>query len=406
MTTTETGPETERGHWSQRVAELGGEGAFEVLQAARRLEAAGRDVVHLEIGEPRVPTAPHIVETAVRALRDGHTTYAPPAGLPALREAIADDAGQRGLAALPENVVVTSGAKPMLLYAALALLEPGDEALVPDPGFPIYPSVVRLAGARPVPYPLDPVRGWGVDPDAIAERVTSRTRVLVLNAPHNPTGGVAGAEDLARIAALAARRDLAIVSDEVYGRLCYDGPHRSIASLPGMARRTIVVDGFSKAYAMTGWRLGFGIMPAVLAERVTALVVNSTSCAPPFVQLAGVAALTGPQDALRDLITHLRTNRDVVVAGLNALSGIQCPPPAGAFYVFPNVNAVLQRGTFTTEQFASRLLEHHGVALLPGTAFGPGGAEHLRISYATTRVALENALARLRESLLHLATAA
>lgn len=397
---------TESRHVSRRVAELGGEGAFEVLQAARRIEAGGRDVVHLEIGEPGVATAPHIVAAAVRALRDGYTTYAPPAGLPSLREAIANDARARGLAALPENVVVTSGAKPMLLYAALALLEPGDEALVPDPGFPIYPSVVRLAGARPVTYPLDPARGFGVDPDVLAEQVTSRTRVLVVNAPHNPTGGVIAVDDLARTAALAARYDLAIVSDEVYSRLCYDGPHRSIASLPGMARRTIVVDGFSKSYAMTGWRLGFGIMPAATAERVTALVVNSTSCAPPFVQLAGVAALTGTQDALQDLMTHLRTNRDVVVAGLNALSGIQCATPAGAFFAFPNVSAVLERTSLTTEQLASRLLERHGVALLPGTAFGPGGAEHLRISYATTRVALENALARLRESLLHLATAA
>ena len=382
---------------AKRVTALSGEGAFDVLVAARRLEDAGRHVVHLEIGEPDGATPPHVVEAGVRALHDGHTRYVDPAGLPALRDAIAASLawrGVRGVAA--ENVVVVPGAKPMVFYALLAVLEPGDEVLVPDPGFPIYPSVVRFAGAVPVSY---------LDVASLAALITPRTRALVVNLPANPNGVVAPPDALSAIATLAQRHDLIVVSDEVYGRIRYDRPADSIAALPGMLERTVIVDSFSKTYSMTGWRLGFGVVPAALVERVTTLVVNGTSCTPPFVQLAGLAALTGPQDCVTAAVERFERRRDWLVDGLNGLPGVRCRAPGGAFYAFPDVRKIEQRAGLSTEQLAARLLDLHGVAVLPGTAFGAGGAGHLRLSFATSAADLDLALERMRECVSDLAVA-
>ena len=388
---------------AKRVTALSGEGAFEVLVAARRLEEAGRDVVHLEIGEPDGATPPHVVEAAVRALHDGQTRYVNPAGLPVLRDAIAASLAWRGVRAAAENVVVVPGAKPMLFYALLAVLEAGDEVLVPDPGFPIYPSVVRFAGAVPVRYPLDAL--GGLDAGRLAPLIGPRTRALVLNLPGNPTGGVATTDALHALAELALRHDLVVISDEVYGRIRYDGRADSIAALPGMLERTIIVDSFSKAYNMTGWRLGFGVLPATLVERVTTLVVNGTSCTPPFVQLAGVAALTGPQDGVTTAVARLERRRDWLVDGLNGLPGIRCERTQGAFYAFPDVRQVEERAGLSTRELAARLLEEYGVAVLPGTDFGPGGAGHLRLSFAVPPAELDLALERIRECVSDLAVA-
>src|SRR2546428_7533715 len=334
-------------HSAARLDTLGTEQAYVVLAAAKRLEAAGHKVVHLEIGEPDMPTPPHVVEAGIRALRDGLTRYALAAGVPELRDAIAHSLAARGVRAAAENVIVAPGAKPMLFAAALALVQPGDDVLTPDPGFPIYESVVRFAGGRPVYYPLDESRAFAPDVVAIAERVTPRTRVIILNLPHNPTGGVATPDDLGRLAALAQRHDLWVISDEVYGPIRYDGQYDSIAALPGMAERTFLVDGFSKTYSMTGWRLGYGVMPAWLAEPVTRFIINNVSCTATFVQYAGLAALTGPQDAVRRMIAGLRGKRDRMVRGLGAIDGITCPVPAGAVYRFPPINRVLGRAPTT-----------------------------------------------------------
>jgi len=379
-----------------RLATLGTEQAYTVLAAAKRLEARGHTVVHLEIGEPDMPTPPHVVEAGVRALRDGFTRYALAAGVPELREAIARSLAARGVRATAENVVVTPGAKPILFCTVLALVGPGDEVLCPDPGFPIYESVVRFAGGRPIYYPLDETRAFAPHLAAIAERITPRTRVLVLNLPHNPTGGVATGGDLATLAELAQRHDLWVISDEVYGRVRYDGRCDSIAALPGMAERTVIVDGFSKTYAMTGWRLGYGVMPVALTEPMTTLVINNVSCTATFVQYAGIAALTGPQDPVTRMVAGLEGKRNLLVRGLNAIDGIRCATPAGAFYCFPDIGGVLERTGLTCESFAERLLAEHHTAVLAGTAFGPGGEGHLRVCYATERAELERALAAIR----------
>ena len=388
---------------ASRVTALSGEGAFEVLRAARQLEDAGRHVVHLEIGEPDWATPPHVVDAAVRALHDGNTRYVSPAGLPALRDATASSLAWRGVRASSEHVVVVPGAKPMLFYALLAVLEAGDEVLVPDPGFPIYPSVVRFAGAVPVRYPLD--AAGAVDSERLATLIGPRTRAVVINLPGNPTGGTATADDLRAIAELALRHDLVVISDEVYGRIRYDRRADSIAALPGMLERTIIVDSFSKAYAMTGWRLGFGVLPPALVERVTMLVVNGNSCTPPFVQVAGLAALTGPQDAVTAAVTRLERRRDLLIDKLNGLPGVRCARPSGAFYVFPDVRELEEQAGLSTDQLAARLLEAHGVAVLPGTGFGPAGAGHLRLSFAVPPADLDVALERLREFVSDLAVA-
>jgi aspartate/methionine/tyrosine aminotransferase len=379
-----------------RIHRLETEGAFEVLARARLLEAQGRTVAHLELGEPDLSAPPHVVDAAIRALRDGATRYTPPAGLFTLREAVADVARAAGVPAAPERVFITSGAKPMLYYALVALLEPGTEMLVPDPGFSLYGSVARFIGARSVGYRVAPNRAGGVDPDEIRARVTGRTRVLVLNSPHNPTGTVLGPDELDALVQVVQRHNLTVISDEIYSRLVFDGTHASIAARPGMAERTVVVDGFSKAYAMTGWRLGYGIVPAGLRAAIEALIVNTTTCAPAFVQHAGIAALRGPQVAVEALRVSLRQRRDRIVHGLGQLPGITCATPAGAFYAFPCVEALLEKTGLDIERFAQALLDDFGLACLPGTAFGRGGAGHLRLSFASAPSAVDQAVELLR----------
>jgi aspartate aminotransferase len=371
---------------------LGTEGAFAVLARARALEAAGRDVVHLEIGEPDFATPAHASEAAFAAIRAGETGYCPAPGLPELREAAAAElARTRGIPVGPERVIVANGAKPFLLFGVLATCEPGDEVVYPDPGFPIYESAIRFAGATPVPLVLREADEFAFSVDELAARMTDRTRLVILNSPQNPTGGVLARETLAAAADVLRDSPAWVLSDEVYGRLQYEGAFASIASEPGMPERTIVLDSFSKTYAMTGWRCGYAAVPAALVEPLTRFLVNSTSCVPPFVQRAGIAALTGPQDALAAMLAEFRARRDLVVEGLDALPGVTCRVPHGAFYAFPNVAGV----PLSADVLAERLLDEAGVALLSGTAFGAAGENHLRLSYATSRERLAEGLARM-----------
>jgi len=374
------------------------EGSFRVGAEARALERQGRDIIHLEYGEPDFPTPPHIVEAAVKALREGATKYAPPPGIPDLRAALAEYARARGVAATPEEIIVTSGAKPMLQYAVLAVVNPGDEVLVPDPGFPIYPSLVRLAGGVPRVYPIVRQGGdYALDADALAAAVTPATRAVFLNTPHNPTGWVASAPELAAVADLARARGLWVITDEIYDGLTYTGAGLpSIASLPGLREGTIVIDGFSKRYAMTGFRLGFGIVPRALTEQVTALLINNTSCAPPFVQRAGLAALEGPQDCIAEFREAFRARRDAFSAKLERIPGVAAPLPSGAFYSFSDVRKPLEAAGLSIGALATRLLYEHGVAALPGTDFGPGGDGFLRFSFASAPKLLDRAAERIR----------
>jgi aspartate aminotransferase len=378
-----------------RTGELGTESAFEVLARAKALEARGRDVLHLEIGEPDFPTPAHVLEAAVAALRAGETRYVQSAGLPALREALAEDIRRRrGVALDPGRVVVTTGAKAVLFYTVLAVVEPGDEVLLPDPGFPIYASAVRFAGGRPVPVPLRPESGFRLTADDLAERIGPRTRLLILNSPGNPTGTVLPRAELERIAELAERHDLWVLSDEIYQRLAYGpppGPAPSFYAIPGLDRRTVLLDGFSKTYAMTGWRLGYAALPEPLVEPFVRLVVNSTSCVPPFVQAAGLAALDGGEDSVRAMRAEFARRRDFLVQALARIPGIACAPPEGAFYVFADVRALGR----PSAEFADLLLEREGVAVLPGTCFGPGGEGFVRISYAAGMEVLQEAVERL-----------
>lgn len=372
-----------------RTAGLATEGVFETQARAHALEREGRDVVHLEIGEPGFPTPDHVVEAAIRALRDGETRYTPPAGISLLREAIADDLRRRGMAADPADVVVTPGAKPAFTYSLLALVEEGDEVLVPDPGFPIYPSVVRLAGGIPVTYDAS------AEPESLAARIAPRTRGLVLNSPQNPTGWVLDADRIVGVAELVLRHDLWVISDEIYARLTYGAAAPSIAALPGLRERTVVVDGFSKAYAMTGWRLGYAALPAPLVERVTRIVINTNSCTNTPTQYAGIAALRGPQDSVHAMAAELTRRRELALAGLAQIPGFSCRPPAGAFYLFPEISQLTGDGLHHSAEIAERLLDEAGVAVLPGSAFGPAGRDHLRICFAVPADRLALGLRRL-----------
>ncbi|MBI2939235.1 MAG: pyridoxal phosphate-dependent aminotransferase [Chloroflexi bacterium] len=374
------------------MARLGTETAFEVLARARALEAQGREVIHLEIGEPDFSTPAHIVEAGVAALRDGHTHYCPSPGIPELRQAIAAELSHtRGVAVGPERVVVTPGGKPIMFYTIMALAEEGDEVIYPNPGFPIYESMINFVGARAVPVPLREERSFGLDVDELRSLVTDRTRLIILNSPQNPTGGILGPDDLAAIAELAVERDLGVLSDEIYGRILYDGAFQSIATLPGMVDRTVILDGFSKTYAMTGWRLGYGVMHPDLAAQVSRLVTNSVSCTATFIQWAGVAALTGPQDDVARMVAEFRRRRDLVVSGLNAIPGVRCAQPPGAFYAFPNITGL----GLHSRAVADRLLDEGGVATLSGTSFGCHGEGYLRLSYANSIPNLERALDRI-----------
>jgi aspartate aminotransferase len=390
---------------ASRIDGLRAEGAFEVLASARALERKGRHILHLEIGEPDFPTAPHIVEAGVRALQNGETKYGPAGGILELRVAIANHLASHGISAAPDDIVVTPGSKPILLYAALALLENGDEALVPDPAYPIYDSVVRFAGGRPVTYRLDSSRRFAPDVDAIAASITPRTRVLVLNTPQNPTGGVIDAGRLAALAELAEAHDLIVIVDEIYRPFNYGGaPVPSILTIPGMRERSILVDGFSKAHAMTGWRLGYGLLPTPLASRFALLALNDHACVPAFVQRAGIAALTGTQEPLNTMINEFAARRALVTERLAAIPGVRIDAPAGAFYAFPNVSEATSAAGITSAQLASKLLHDYGVALLPGTAFGAGGEGHLRLSFATGRADLDKAITLVHECFKSLAS--
>ncbi|RME45689.1 MAG: pyridoxal phosphate-dependent aminotransferase [Chloroflexi bacterium] len=380
--------------FAQRMSRLGTETAFEVLARAKALEAQGRDIIHLEIGEPDFDTPAHIVEAGVRALREGHTHYTPAAGVPELRQAIARHISEsRGIDARPEQVVVTPGAKPIMFFTILALAEAGDEVIYPNPGFPIYESMINFVGATPVPLPLREEHQFRFDADEFRSLVSDRTRLIILNSPQNPTGGVLTREDLQAVADVARERRIMVLSDEVYEQILYEGEHVSIASLPGMQELTILLDGYSKTYAMTGWRLGYGVMPVPLAEQVTKLMVNSNSCTAAFTQQAGIAALAGPKDRVRAMVEAFRERRDVIVNGLNQIPGIRCVMPAGAFYAFPNVT-----GTgLGSRELADRLLNQAGVATLPGDSFGAFGAGYLRLSYANSVENIRKALARIEE---------
>jgi aspartate aminotransferase len=378
---------------SDRMARLGTETAFEVLVRARALEAQGRSIVHLEIGEPDFDTPAHISDAAVHALKSGATHYGPAAGLPELREAIAEDSTRRrGAKATPEMVVVTPGGKPILFFTILALVDPGDEVLYPNPGFPIYESMIRYIGGVPVPVRLLEEKGFSLDVDQLCGKIGPKTRLVILNYPHNPTGGVIPEAGLRAIADAAAKHGVPVLSDEIYARILYEGEHRSIAAMPGMEPLAIVLDGFSKTYAMTGWRLGYGIMPAPMAQVIAKLQTNATSCTATFSQLAAVTALRGDQSSVDQMCAEFRRRRDAIVDGLRSLPGFQCVRPKGAFYVFPNIT-----GTgFSSRALADRLLDEGGVACLSGTAFGEFGEGHLRFSYANSMENIQEAVRRIR----------
>ena len=376
-----------------RMARLGTESAFEVLARARQLERAGREIIHLEIGEPDFDTPVHIKEAAKQALDAGATHYGPSAGLPELREAIAKHVAEtRGVPVAPEEVVVTPGAKPIMFFTIMALIGDGDEVIYPNPGFPIYESVINFVGGVPVPIPLREESGFGFDLELFERRVSSKTKLIVINSPENPTGGVLDRDQVERIADVARRRGIAVLSDEIYRQFLYEGEFASIMGLPGMREQTILLDGFSKSYAMTGWRLGYGVMPPALAEHVARLMVNSNSCTASFVQLAGIAALQGDQAPVARMVAEFKRRRDLLVDGLNRLPGVRCARPRGAFYVFPNITGTRR----PSAEVAERLLTEAGVAALSGAAFGAHGEGYLRFSYANSESNLRLALERMR----------
>jgi aspartate/methionine/tyrosine aminotransferase len=379
---------------AERMSRLGTEGAFEVLVRARELEARGREIIHLEIGEPDFPTAPHIVEAGARALREGWTHYSPPAGLPQLREAVAEDAARRrGIPVDPAEVVITPGAKPIMSFTILAVVERGDEVLYPNPGFPIYESMIEFVGGQPVPYALREDRDFDVNADEILEKITGRTRLIILNSPHNPTGGVMSRAELAALADALQGREIFVLSDEIYSRLIYEGEATSLAQFPGMKEWTIILDGFSKTYAMTGWRLGYGVMRADLAEQVALLMTNSNSCTASFTQLAGVEALRGDQASVEKMVGEFRRRRGLIIEGLNRIPGFRCRTPHGAFYAFPNIGGTKR----DSRSLADALLTEAGVACLSGTAFGKWGKGYLRFSFANSVANIRKALEQIED---------
>jgi aspartate aminotransferase len=379
---------------AERMSRLGTETAFEVLVKARALEAQGKTVIHLEIGEPDFDTPENIVDSAVGALRQGWTHYGPSPGLPQLRQAIAEHISQtRGVAVTPEEVVVVPGGKPVMFFAILALAEAGDEVIYPNPGFPIYESMINFSGARPVPIRLREEMDFRFDVNELASLITDRTRLIILNSPQNPTGGVLTGKDVQDIAAAIGDRNVMVLSDEIYSRLIFEGEHHSIVAVPGFKERTILLDGFSKTYAMTGWRLGYGMMRTDLATQVSQLMTNSNSCTASFTQVAGVEALCGDQASVEKMRQEFLRRRDMFVGGLNRIKGFSCRLPKGAFYAFPNI----QKTGWTSKNLADALLEQAGVAALSGTAFGASGEGYLRFSIANSYENLERALRQIGE---------
>jgi aspartate aminotransferase len=381
---------------ARSLQRLGTESAFVVLARAKELEAQGRSIIHLEIGEPDFDTPEHVKEAAIASLRANRTHYTPAAGTAELRAEIARYVERtRGVAITPQMVVVAPGAKPVIAAVLMALLDPQDEVIIPDPAYPAYRSIVTYVGAVPVSLPLLEARDFRFELEALEAALTPRTKVLVLNSPHNPTGGILTPEDIAGIARLLRGRDVLVLSDEIYSRHAYDRPFASYYGLSGLAERTILIDGCSKAWAMTGWRLGFGVMPEPIAQAVTALILNTVSCTATFVQDAAIAALTGPDEPVQAMRDEFLRRRNLLVAGLNEIPGVSCRLPGGAFYVFPNVSAIDRDDL----RLAAYLLDEAGVAVLGGSTFGPHGKGYLRLSYATSEDNLREALARMKSAL-------
>ncbi len=379
--------------FAERMNRLGTESAFDVLAKAKQLEAKGRKIIHLEIGQPDFQTPINICEAAFRAMKDGYTGYGPAAGLLELREVVAEHISTtRSIEVHPDAVVVTPGAKPIIFFTLLALVNEGDEVIYPDPGFPIYESVINFVGAKGIPLALREEVDFRFHIDDLVKAISNRTRLLILNSPQNPTGGLLNKEELEAIVELANKHDFYILSDEIYSRILYEGNHESIIHFPGMQERTILLDGHSKTYSMTGWRLGYGVFPKPLVEKIVRLMINSNSCTCSFIQMAGIEALKGQQDFVAQMVAEFKRRRDVVVDGLNAITGITCLKPSGAFYVFPNVKQI----PLSCEALADYLLEEAGVALLAGTAFGKFGDGYLRISYANSLENIQEALERIQ----------
>ncbi len=377
---------------AERMSRLGTETAFEVLAKARRLEAEGMDVIHLEIGEPDFDTPDNIVEAGVQALRRGETHYGPSPGFPDVRASIADEISRtRNISVTGDNVVITPGGKPIMFFIMLALVDYGDEVLYPNPGFPIYESMIRFAGGVPVPMQLHESLDFNINIEEVASQVTDKTKLMIINSPNNPCGSVLTKEQIEALADLARENDLIVLSDEIYIRFLYEGTHHSIASIPGMPERTIILDGFSKTYAMTGWRAGYGVMPLELVEPISKLVTNSVSCTASFTQYAGLEAINGPQDNPNSMVEEFARRRHIIVDGLNAIEGIRCATPKGAFYAFPNIE-----GTgLSSRDFADRALEEAGVACLSGESFGEYGKGFVRFSFANSTENIQRALGRI-----------
>jgi len=386
--------------FAKKMDSLGTETAFEVLAKAKALEKEGREIVHLEIGEPDFNTPNNIKEAAIKALKAGYTHYVPAAGIPELRMAIAEYLSEsRGIDVDPEEVVVTPGAKPIIFFSILACVESGDEVMYPNPGFPIYESMINFAGAKPVPMPLKEENDFRIDNEDTVNKITKKTKMIILNSPENPTGGVLNKDNLEAIAdRVKNREDLLVLSDEVYCKIIYEGKHESIASLPGMKEQTILMDGFSKTYAMTGWRLGYAAMRKDLAQKITQLMINSNSCTCAFTQMAGVEALRGPQDESRKMDEEFKRRREIIVSGLNRIKGITCKKPRGTFYVFPNVKSI----GMDCRKLSDFFLNKAGVAVLSGTAFGSYGEGYLRLSFANSVENIEKALKRISEAVKEL----
>jgi aspartate aminotransferase len=379
---------------AKRMSRLGTETAFEVLNKARALERQGKNIIHLEIGEPDFDTPSNVVEAAVDALHKGWTHYGPSAGLPDLRQTIADSVSRtRGVKVTPEEVVVVPGGKPIIFFTILALIDEGDEVIYPNPGFPIYESMINYVGGKAVPIALREDRDFSLDVNELSSLITDRTKLIILNSPHNPTGGVMTRKDVEKVAEMIGDRNILVLSDEIYSRLLFDGDHFSIMSVPGMQERTLLLDGFSKTYAMTGWRLGYGVMRADLATQITRLMTNSNSCTASFTQIAGIEALRGDQSSVDHMCAEFKRRRDVFVAGLNKIKGFSCRMPHGAFYVFPNIT----RTGWKSKPLADALLDQAGVAALSGTAFGEFGEGYLRFSIANSLENLQQALERVDE---------
>lgn len=384
---------------AQRMSHLGTETAFEVLARAKQLEKEGKEIVHLEIGEPDFNTPQNITDAAIEALKEGYTHYGPSAGLPELREVIARYvADTRKILVDPDEVVVTPGGKPIMFFSILALVDEGDEVIYPNPGFPIYESVIEFLGAKPVPIQLREENDFRLDIDELKKLVTPKTKLIIINSPQNPTGGILTLEDLKAIADIALSKNIQVLSDEIYSRILYEGKPYSIASLPDMKERTIILDGLSKTYAMTGWRIGYGVMNKSLAPHIARLMTNSNSCTASFTQRAAIEAIAGDQSEVDKMVKEFKRRRDVIVKGLGDIPKLSCPTPKGAFYVFPNVKKI----GWDTKKLADALLNEAGVAVLSGTAFGKFGEGYLRLSYANSVENINKALERMRKFLAKL----